>query len=331
MKKKTILSSLLASIMFIASIGLTGCNLFGNDDEEDTHNGDKNPTADVVGTLYVDTTFTVPEFSITLNGVTINKENMANKPVYRCTVTTTNTYNTTETFTFYGYKLVDCCEVAGVTYRGLVTYVATDSYSSTWNGGVNDKTMLALQKGTDQSFAPYFAPLDSVNTPDYGKLIASITIAESLNTQPTQDPTTPADAEWKANTSIDVSSWASITFTLNGQQCTVGSLSSLTVYKVTVQTEKDGTITTAKYTGYLLSDVLTLKEIAAGTISAAASNRTKTFAASKLEGQVMLLGIELDKAVATDGSVWVCDTSSHKKGDMFSGVVSITIGETNNQ
>ena len=119
-------------------------------------------------------------FSITVQGVEITNDDLAQYPVYSVETTSTNMYGTTTTRVYIGYKMSDVLDAAGVTesFTTLVT-VADDGYSIKVSREVAmEPTSLVAVSEDGKLFrdGPWFAPCSSNVTPDYLRELIRITL-----------------------------------------------------------------------------------------------------------------------------------------------------------
>lgn len=123
----------------------------------------------------------VPEFSITVCDKTITDKEMGSYPVYKISVSLTNSEGTNKDYTYYGYSLTDVLKAAGVSMKeGKVVAIATDGYEIDYEDNIIlDTTLIALIRD-DKAFkeGPWLAPCSSQTNGDYLKNLSSITIAE---------------------------------------------------------------------------------------------------------------------------------------------------------
>ena len=93
--KKSLLALMLAAFMVFAMVGC------GSNEPAATTPGGDGPVAEEVKGV------TVPACSITVNGVAVTNETMADYPVYSVKATSTNSAGTESTVTYVGFAVKD--------------------------------------------------------------------------------------------------------------------------------------------------------------------------------------------------------------------------------
>lgn len=121
----------------------------------------------------------IPEFSVDICGITITQNKMKDYPVYKISVSLTNSEGTNKDYTYYGYSLTDVLKAAGLEVKeGEVVATATDGYEITYKDNIIlDSTLIALIRD-DKSFkeGPWLAPCASETNGDYLKNLSAIKI-----------------------------------------------------------------------------------------------------------------------------------------------------------
>lgn len=122
----------------------------------------------------------IPEFKVEICGQTVTENEMKDYPVYKISVSLTNSEGTNKNYTYYGYSLIDALKAAGLDVKeGEVVATATDGYEITYKDNIIlDSTLIALIRD-DKTFkeGPWLAPCASETNGDYLKNLSSIQIA----------------------------------------------------------------------------------------------------------------------------------------------------------
>ena len=181
MKKKLIAILLVVLLVFsFAACKKEETPPAGNNDTPVVDNQDDTQTSAPVAEEVMG--ITIPEFAITVNGVEITHETMADYAIYKVVATSVNSSGTESTVTYCGFALKDVIAAAGLSGEFTkITATANDGYSIEFENGAaliaENTTLLALTKNGDPfKDAPWFAPCTSATTGDYLKYMTTITL-----------------------------------------------------------------------------------------------------------------------------------------------------------
>ena len=282
---------------------------------------------------------TIPEFSVTVNGVAIDQTAMASYPMYSVQATSVNSAGTESTTTYVGFEMKDILAAAGLTEAYLwLEATADDNYAVTITGDkvLADTTLLAMTKdGEPFDSSPWLAPCSSTTTGDYLKGCVSILVnttesAPEISTAPSVDTGTELALTGKLpeiQDKTDKIEFAAFSFLVNGTAVTNDTLKGLSIYKITVVVEdKSGALSESTYSGYKLADVLTACGIKSPTsVKVKANDGYETeLAAELITSEYTLVAIEKDKTVGEDGTIWVAPCSETASKSFCKQVVEIT-------
>ena len=309
--------SLILALLLVFS--LAGC---GQNNAEPSGNG---PVAEEVKGV------TIPDFSVTVNGVTVDQAAMAAYPMYSVQATSTNSAGTESTITYVGFAMKDILAAAGLTE----TYVwleatADDGYAVTLTGDAvaADTTLLAMTKdGAPFESAPWLAPCASATTGDYLKGCVSILVNTTEGAPEVSDsPEANGDLP-EIQDKTDKITFATFSFLVNGTTVTNDTLKDLHIYKITVTViNKAGEASEITYSGYKLADVLKACGVeSAASVKVKANDGYETEIASDLiDSDYTLVAIEKDKAVGEEGTIWLAPCSETDASSYAKLVVEIT-------
>lgn len=269
---------------------------------------------------------TVPAFEITVNGLTVTNELMAEYPVYSCECTSTNSKGTETTSVFQGFALKDICAAAGLTEEYVwVCAEASDGYAVEITENVMDNTtMLAVTKdGSQFSEAPWFAPCTSDTTGNFVKgcvkLLVNTTPEAPAITEPAKDnggEDAPAAGAPEARDVTEKVTFADYAFKVNGEEVTNETLAGLSIYKVTVTTTNSkGESSEDTYCGYKLADVLVACGLDAQAVKAVADDGYENaLTPEQVTSDLTIVAIEKNKELGENGTIWLapCDETSSK-------------------
>ena len=266
---------------------------------------------------------TIPEFSVTVNGVAVDHTALAGCPLYSVQSTSVNSTGTESTSTYVGFALHDVLRAAGLTEDYIwLEAEADDGYAVNFLGEevMADTTLLAITRdGSQFKSAPWFAPCSSATTGDYLKNCVSILVNTEEGKPEIQ--TSGAEAEQALSLTGETPekqdrtekvSFSDFSFEVNGGEVTNETLEGLRIYKIAVVTEgRNGELSEASYTGYVLADVLAACGVEGyTTVTAVASDGYETqLTAAQAESEYTLVAIEKDKETGDDGTVWVAPCS----------------------
>lgn len=272
---------------------------------------------------------TIPEFSVTINGVAVDNTAMAAYPVYSVQATSVNSSGTESTTTYIGFAMKDVLAAAGLNEAYIwLEATADDGYAVTFLGDVlAPEILLAISKdGSQFATAPWFAPCVSQVTGDYLKNCVSILVnttesAPEIQAAPGGEET-PAelaltgDAPDKQD-KTDKVTFDAFSFKVNGAEVTNATLEGLSIYKVTTVTENSkGALSESTYTGYVLADVLQACGVTDFTAVQVVANDgyTSDLSAELAASEFTIVALEKDKELGEDGTIWVapCTEPSSK-------------------
>ena len=321
--KKTL--SLVLALML--ALSLVAC---GNQADKSTAAG---PVAEEVQGV------TIPEFSVTVNGVAVNQTAMAAYPMYSVQATSTNSAGTESTTTYIGFAMKDVLAAAGLTEAYVwLEATADDGYTVTVTGEkvLADTTLLAMtQDGEPFSSSPWLAPCSSATTGDYLKGCVSILVNTSEGAPEVAAASPAASGAELALTGelpeiqdkTGKVEFAPFSFLVNGTAVTNDSLKDLSIYKITVTVaDKSGALSESTYAGYKLSDVLAACGITApSSVKVKANDGYETELSSELiTSEYTLVAIEKDKTVGEGGTIWLAPCSETASKSYSKLVVEIT-------
>ncbi len=282
---------------------------------------------------------TIPAFSVTVNGTSVDAAAMAAYPMYSVQATSTNSTGTESTTTYVGFKMKDILAAAGLTEAYIwLEATADDGYAVTLTGDevLADTTLLAMTRdGEPFTSSPWVAPCSSATTGDYLKGCVSI-LVNTTESAPALSAALESDEAGELaltgelpeiQDKTDKVEFAPFSFLVNGTAVTNDTLKGLSIYKITVVTQdKTGALSESTYTGYKLGDVLK-----ACGISSAASVTIKAndgyeseLAAELIDSEYTLVAIEKDKEVGEGGTIWVAPCSETASKSFCKLVVEIT-------
>ena len=270
---------------------------------------------------------TVPEFAVMVNGVKVDQNMMAEYPLYEVKATSTNSAGTESTVTYVGFAMKDVLTAAGLTESYVwLEATADDGYTVTFEGDIAaNTTLLAITKDGEQfKGAPWFAPCTSETTGAYLKGCVGILVnTEAGAPEGVSNDVNAADGD-KGELGVpdkqdktDKVKFDAFSFKVNGKEVTNDTLKDLHIYKVAVTTENSkGEKVEAKYTGYVLADVLKACGVENYTTVKAVANDgyENVLTADQAASEFTVVAIEKDKELGEDGTVWVapCTETSAK-------------------
>ncbi len=282
---------------------------------------------------------TIPTFSVTVNGVTVDQDAMAAYAMYSVQATSINSAGTESTVTYVGFAMSDVLAAAGLTEAYVwLEATADDGYAVTVTGDavLASTTLLAMTRdGEPFGTAPWMAPCTSETTGDFLKNCVSILV----NTQEGAPDIAAAPAEGTSGElaltgnqpdmqdKTDKVEFAPYSFLVNGTEVTNDTLADLSIYKVNLVLEnKQGELTEKTYAGYKLLDVLAACGIEAPTsVKAIASDGYETeLTVDLINSEYTLIAIEKDKEVGEDGTVWLAPCSETTTSSYIKLVVEFT-------
>ena len=275
---------------------------------------------------------TIPNFEVSVNGIVVSNNEMAEYPLYSSQVTTTNSSGTTTTVTYIGFVMTDVLAAANLTEDYIyVLAAADDGYEIEFTEDVDMSTMLlAITKdGSQFKSAPWFAPCASETTGDYLQGCVSIlvnTVAEkpAIESAEVNNEGSEIAAPDKQDKTEKVT-FDAYSFLVNGNAVTNADLEGLSIYKITCSaTNSKGVTSESTYTGYVLSDVLERLGISASSVKAVANDGYETeLSADAIASEYTLIAIEKDKELGEDGTIWLAPCEETSSGSYCKLVVEI--------
>jgi len=328
MKNKS-LAALLMALLLLAA--LTACGLQNPQvsAEEPTPTGaaepgeESGPAAPAAPTAEEVRGVTVPAFSVTVNGIAVDHAALAGCPLYSVQSTSVNSTGTESTVTYVGFALRDVLQTAGLTEDYIwLEAEADDGYTVNFLGEdiMADTTLLAITRdGSPFKSAPWFAPCASATTGEYLKGCVSILVNTVEGKPEIQTPeqeeenalALTGEAPEKQDRTEKVT-FSDFSFEVNSGKVTNETLDGLHIYKITVVTEgRNGELSEATYTGYVLADVLAACGVESyTTVKVVASDGYETqLTPAQAESEYTLVAIEKDRETGDDGTVWVAPCS----------------------
>lgn len=283
---------------------------------------------------------TIPAFSVTVNGVTVDQTAMAFYPMYSVQATSTNSAGTESTTTYVGFAMKDVFAAAKLTEAYVwLEAKADDGYAVTVTGEkvLADTTLLAMTKdGEPFGTSPWLAPCSSVTTGDYLKGCVSM-LVNTTEGAPDSTVVTPevSGSELALTGELpeiqdktDKVEFADFYFIVNGKGIINSKLKDLHIYKITVTVaDKSGALSESTYTGYKLADVLTVCGIQSPTsVELVTSDGNVTELDSKLiASEYTLVAIEKDEVVGESGTIWVAPCSETASKSYLKLVVGMNV------
>ncbi|MBP8639839.1 MAG: molybdopterin-dependent oxidoreductase [Oscillospiraceae bacterium] len=282
---------------------------------------------------------TIPEFSVTVNGIAVDQTAMAAYPIYSVQATSTNSAGTESTTTYVGFAMKDVLAAAGLTEAYIwLEATADDGYAVTITGDtvLADTTLLAMtQDGDPFTSSPWLAPCASATTGDYLKGCVSILVNTTESAPDVAASSPSASGEKLALTGelpeiqdktgkVD---FAPFSFLVNGNAVTNDTLKDLSIYKITVTVaNKSGELSESTYAGYKLADVLAACGIASpSSVKVKANDGYESELKSELiTSEYTLVAIEQDKTVGEGGTIWIAPCSETESKSFCKLVVEIT-------
>lgn len=272
---------------------------------------------------------TIPEFSITVNDVTVDNNAMVAYPVYSVQAFSINSSGTESTVTYIGFAMSDVLAAAGLTgtYTALDA-TADDGYAVEFTGDVMaNTTLLAISKNGEQfATSPWFAPCSSETTGDYLKNCVAITVKEAEGTQNAGgEGKVELGAPEKAD-KTDKVTFDAFSFKVNDKEVTNETLAGLSIYKVKVVTKnKKEELVETTYTGYVLADVLNAVEVKDfAKIKVIASDGYESeLDAALAKNELTIVAIEKDGELGEGGSLWIAPCSETSAGSYSKLVVEL--------
>lgn len=283
---------------------------------------------------------TIPEFKLKVAGVKITNEDMAAYDLYKYTANTVNSSGTAKSNVYIGFKMSDVIDACGLTGEfGKLTAIATDGYEVVYEGNIlADNCLIAISKdGTQLKNGPWFAPGEAKSTGNFAQDLAKIEIEGAKAPEKAPEggekvdtpAETPAQPELKAPVAEDKSDkikFADFSFKVNDKEVTNADLEGLRIFRITVTTQNSkGAVTEAKYSGYILSEVLAKMGIENPKSVKAVANDgyENTLSAEDIASELTIIAIEKDKATAEDGSVWMAPCNQTSSKAYGKGIINI--------
>ncbi|PKM72989.1 MAG: hypothetical protein CVU91_08195 [Firmicutes bacterium HGW-Firmicutes-16] len=282
---------------------------------------------------------TIPNFSVTVNGVTVDQTAMAAYPMYSVQATSTNSAGTESTKTYVGFAISDIVKAAGLTDSYIwLEGTADDGYAVTIKDDavLAPTTLLAMtEDGKPFATSPWLAPCASETSGDYLKGCVSLLVnttegAPEVSAAPASESSAAPAAAGGLPEIQDKTGkveFAAFSFLLNGTAVANDTLKDLHVYKITVSvTDKSGALSESTYAGYKLADVLTACGVASpASVTVKANDGYETeLTAELITSEYTLVAIEKDKTVGDDGTIWVAPCSETASSSYCKLVTEIT-------
>lgn len=281
---------------------------------------------------------TIPTFSVTVNGVTVDQTAMAAYPMYSVQATSTNSAGTEATKTYVGFAMSDVVKAAGLNDSYIwLEATADDGYAVTIKDDavLAPTTLLAMtEDGKPFAASPWLAPCASTTTGDYLKGCVSILVnttasAPEVSAAPASGSAAPAAAGGlpEIQDKTGKVEFAAYSFLVNGKAVTNDTLKDLKIYKITVSvTDKSGAASESTYAGYKLADVLTACGVTSpASVTVKANDGYETeLKAELITSEYTLFAIEKDKAVGEGGTIWVAPCSETESKSYCKLVTEIT-------
>lgn len=274
---------------------------------------------------------TIPAFSVTVNGVTVDQTAMATYPMYSVQSTSTNSTGTESTKTYVGFAMSDVVKAAGLndSYIWLET-TADDGYAVTIKDDavLAPTTLLAMtEDGKPFVSSPWLAPCASQTSGDYLKGCVSILVNTTEGAPEVSAAPAAAGGLPEIQDKTGKVEFAAFSFLVNGTAVTNDTLKDLHVYKITVSvTDKSGAVSEATYAGYKLQDVLSACSVASPvSVTVKANDGYETeLSAELISSEYTLVAIEKDKATGEGGTIWVTPCSETASKSYCKLVTEIT-------
>ena len=263
---------------------------------------------------------TIPNFSVTVNGVTVDQTTMAAYPMYSAQATSTTSAGTESTKTYVGFAMSDVVKAAGLSGAYIwLEAKADDGYTVTLKDDavLAPTTLLAMtEDGKPFASSPWLAPCASKTTGDFLKGCVSILVnttegAPEVSAAPAASASTAPAAAGGLPEIQDKTGkveFAPYSFLVNGTALTNDTLKDLHIYKITVTvTDKSGAASESTYAGYKLADVLTACGVSSpASVKVKANDGYETeLTKEQISSEYTLVAIEKDKATGEGGTIWV--------------------------
>ncbi len=321
--KKTL--SLVLALMLILSLAACG--------------GGAKPSAAAGPTAEEVKGVTIPNFSITVNGVTVDQAAMASYPIYSVQATSTNSAGTESTKTYVGFAMSDVVKAAGLSGSYIwLQATADDGYAVTIKDDavLAPTTLLAMtEDGKPFTASPWLAPCASKTTGDFLKGCVSILVnttegAPEVSAAPAASASAAPAAAGGLPEIQDKTGkveFAAYSFLVNGTAVTNDKLKDLHIYKITVSvTDKSGAASESTYAGYKLADVLTACGVASpASVTVKANDGYETeLTKEQISSEYTLVAIEKDKTTGEGGTIWVAPCTETESKSYCKLVTEIT-------
>ena len=283
---------------------------------------------------------TIPKFSISINENIITNDDLAEYPIYKAQVTSTNSSGTTTTVNYAGFKFIDALDKLSLSKNPVyIEAIADDGYAVKYENLNIDKMMIAISKdGSQFKKSPWFCPCDSETTGDYLQNLTNILINDknekpNVNTLSNKSSSDNEEDKIELNKpdkqdKTDKVVFNDYKFNINNNEVTNKDLDGLKIYKITCDAlnSKEAVISST-YTGYVLKDVLDkldIKEYNKVTVIANDGYKSE-LTNEEINSEYTLIAIEKDKEVGKDGTIWVAPCESDKTKKYASNVIEINV------
>lgn len=270
----------------------------------------------------------VPEFKTIVCGKEITNNDLKDYELYSITAESTNSQGNTKQVKYVGYRLIDVFKASNIEVPNAIVVNATDGYSFTYEGDLNDeKILLAISKdGNTFKDGLWFAPCSSKTTGDYLENLKSIEFVGQEAKEEKKEETLTELKEADVQDKTGKIEFTPFVIKVNDKELTNEDVKDLHIYKanVTVKNSK-GNISEATYSGYVLKDVLKLIGIDAPKLVKVVANDgyESELTSELIESDITLIAIEKNKAVSEDGSIWLAPCKETTSGKYASGVINI--------
>ena len=327
-------------VLFLAVLLLFACNnqSVPSNNNQNSEVKEQNSNTEVV--LEEVKGVTIPKFTVSINENVITNDDLADYPIYKAQVTSTNSSGTTTTINYAGFKFVDALDKLGLSKNPqYIEAIADDGYAVKYENLDLNKMMIAISKdGSQFKKSPWFCPCDSQTTGDYLQNLTTVLINDKnekpeVNTSSKNTETNDSNEKTELSKpdkqdKTDKVTFNDYKFKINGNDVTNSDLDGLKIYKLTCDAlnSKDAVITST-YTGYVLKDVLDKLGISSySKVTVIANDGYKSeLSNEEMNSEYTLIAIEKDKEVGKDGTIWLAPCESDKTKKYASNVIEITV------
>lgn len=271
---------------------------------------------------------TAPEFKIKLCGEKVDSSMMSSYPLYLAKTDTVNSQGTEKQAEYIGYKLTDMLKALNSeSLSGKITATATDGYVLEYDGDMDQILIALIRDGEVFKDGPWFAPCDSKTSGDFLQDLKKLDIGEPIPADDKEDQAENVELTAPvAEDKTDKIKFADYSFKVNGTEVKNADLEGLKIWRITVTVQNSkGAVSEAKYSGYVLKDVLEKLGISnpASVKAVADDGYEAELTAEQLADELTIIAIEKDKATGENGTIWLAPCSSQTSGDYAKNVVEI--------